>query len=422
MKATLAALATLAVAGTASAQSSLTLFGVMDAGISYYETKSNRYTNNPLMAAPLFAPDNVTRSKWAMSTGGNSGSRLGFRGTEDLGGGLAASFWLEAALANDTGLGTAPGGIIGFNRRSTLSLSGGFGEIRLGRDFTPIYTNDLIADPWVNSGVGATLFGSLGANLATLRGPGSPVAASDHYTRASNSIGYFLPPGLGGFYGQLMYGLPETVKLSNAPQAPSSTGRYFGGRFGYARGPVDVAIAYGSSQAADGLVAAALVNNKIDIASVIATYDFGPLKLYGELMQTQDKRESTSISAITRIKDKYKGGLIGVTVPVGPGQFRATYAKVKFDTGAEVAPLSVGSTDMDASSQKLALGYVYNLSKRTAFYATVAKVQIKDGQNNPVVMGSTTGGGLTYLSTGAGVQGYAPRSSMGYDFGFRHAF
>ncbi|MEJ8822728.1 hypothetical protein WKW80_11895 [Variovorax humicola] len=69
-----------------------------------------------------------------------------------------------------------------------------------------------------------------------------------------------------------------------------------------------------------------------------------------------------------------------------------------------------------------AFGYEYNLSKRTAIYATAAYIRVKDGQNNPAIMGAAIGGTAGYLSTGNGVSGYAPSSSKGYDFGTRHMF
>jgi predicted porin len=140
MKRIIAAALVLGCAGTASAQSSVTLFGVLDAGVSYYTSTSTFYNNTAHFVAPL--PD-VTRSQTVLSSSNTSPSRLGFRGTEDLGGGLTASFWLEAGLVNDTGAGSGPGGSFVFNRRSTVSLSGIFGEARLGRDFTPTYWNDL---------------------------------------------------------------------------------------------------------------------------------------------------------------------------------------------------------------------------------------------------------------------------------------
>src|ERR1700757_4650274 len=88
----LAALAALGMAGVASAQSSVTLFGVVDAAVSAYSNKSQPPAGN-----------SVTTSQTALTNSGYNSSRLGFRGTEDLGGGLAASFWLEAALNNDDG-------------------------------------------------------------------------------------------------------------------------------------------------------------------------------------------------------------------------------------------------------------------------------------------------------------------------------
>ena len=133
MKKSLIALAVLAAAGAASAQSSVTLFGVVDATLA-------------------FGSGSVADRTQLTNSGYNS-SRLGFRGTEDLGGGMSASFWLEAGVNNDDGTGAAHqhqqpgyrrrpcrhdgGQGLTFNRRSTVSLAGGWGELRLGRDYTP---------------------------------------------------------------------------------------------------------------------------------------------------------------------------------------------------------------------------------------------------------------------------------------------
>ena len=88
MKKSLIALAVLAAAGAASAQSSVTLFGIVDATLAY--GKANGTGGS---------------SKWQLTNSGYNSSRLGFRGTEDLGGGMSASFWLEAGLTNDNGTG-----------------------------------------------------------------------------------------------------------------------------------------------------------------------------------------------------------------------------------------------------------------------------------------------------------------------------
>ena len=114
MKKSLIALAVLAASGAAMAQSSVTLFGIVDTNVSYLDGVSNAAGTN-------------TDSKYGIGTSGNATSRLGFRGVEDLGGGLKAGFHLEGEIFGDDG--NASG--FNFQRRSTVSLAGGFGEVRL---------------------------------------------------------------------------------------------------------------------------------------------------------------------------------------------------------------------------------------------------------------------------------------------------
>ncbi|MDR6536412.1 porin [Variovorax soli] len=433
MRKSLVAMAALAAAGSACAQSSVTLFGVVDAAVSGYSAKSSFYSTSLLPAfPPAGQPDTVKRSQTALSNSGYNNSRLGFRGTEDLGGGLAASFWLESPLFNDSGA----AGLSTFGRRSTVSLSGGFGELRLGRDFTPSFWSDTVFDPMGATGVGTNLISSINSNLAiaasggTLNGGLS--GGTDSYVRTSNAIGYFLPPNLGGFYGQVQYALHENTKSTDVSGSPSRRGRYIGGRFGYGNGPLDVALAYGDSTAQDattttaaGLFASS-AERKIATTNLGASYDFGVLKLFGELSRVRDEAGTTvPVGTFGRVSfetsDKYDGALLGVSVPVGVGLLRAAYSRVKFKDDPGLQPPGLFAPNRDASAGKLALGYVHNLSKRTALYATLARIRIRNGQNNPAVMGATTGGSPAYLSTGTS-SGFAPRSATGYDFGIRHAF
>ncbi|QNK65112.1 porin [Variovorax sp. PAMC26660] len=422
MKKSLVALAALAVAGVASAQSSVTLFGVVDASISNYSTKSTWQPATPFAIQPFAVPAGRKQSQTSLANSGYNSSRLGFRGTEDLGGGLAASFWLESGISNDDGA----KGINNFNRRSTVSLSGGFGEVRLGRDYTPTFWNDTVFDPFGTNGVGTNLISNVNTRLASSAGPGSAVAASDNYVRTGNSIGYFLPPNLGGFYGQFQYALHENVKLSDTTSSPSSKGRYVGGRFGYANGPLDVAASYGQSTAADSASLTASQNRKINTFNLGASYDFGPVKLFGEYSAVKDKNQlGTPVAllglpylATTTQSDKYNGYLLGVTVPVGAGLIRASYSSVKYKNGAPQTFNFFNTNNGNARGNQLAIGYVHNLSKRTALYATLSRINLKNAYNNPAVMGATTGGSPAYLAGG----GYAPKSATGYDFGIRHAF
>jgi predicted porin len=354
MKKSLIALAVLAAAGAASAQSSVTLFGIVDATFSHGRGSIADRTQ-------------LTHS-------GYNSSRLGFRGTEDLGGGMSASFWLEAGVENDTGMGTATNtnnqasGVgaavagrqgLTFNRRSTVSLAGGWGEVRLGRDYTPQFWNLTVFDPFGTNGVGTTVAAQVGNAFTGVTA-----------IRASNSIGYFLPGNLGGFYGQAQVYLGENLKDGAATE---DDGRGVGLRVGFAQGPFNVALALSRTDYAAGDVRQ---NN------IAGQWDFGMAKLMGEF--SRDKNGTLT----------GKGGLIGALVPVGAGEVRAAVSRYKIDAAGE------------PQSTKLALGYVHNLSKRTALYTTVARVKNK-------------GGAATSL--GASVTA-ANASSTGFDFGVRHSF
>jgi predicted porin len=338
MKKSWITMAVLAVSGVASAQSSVTLFGVLDVGIS-------RVTGNGV-------------SRTGLSTGGANISRLGFRGTEDLGGGLAASFWLEAGLDVDTGLGKANGGL-DFNRRATVSLSGNFGEVRLGRDDAATFLNTLIFDPFLTNGVGGTnSFIMLGAPI-----------------QVSNTVSYFLPRDLGGFYGQVQYGFGE--QLSNA--ANSKQGNYAGGRFGYRAGALNASLATGKLKGATG-------PEDVKINNVGVSYDFGVVKPM--LLWASEKKGPVKITAVE----------LGATAPIGNGELRAQISR--YDT-------SPGSADW----RKVAVGYGYNFSKRTQVYGAVARLKNESGAQRAIGVQGLAAAGTTLGG-----------SSSGVEIGIRHSF
>lgn len=348
MKKSLIALAVLAASGAAMAQSSVTLFGIVDATYAY--------------------GSGSVANKSQLTNSGYNSSRLGFRGVEDLGGGMSASFWLEAGVNNDNGTGgnsslnnqganNSFGGLT-FNRRSTVSLNGGFGEVRLGRDYTPQFWNLTVFDPFGTNGVGTTQ--TLNSSL------GGPTTV-----RASNAIGYFLPGKLGGFYGQAQYYMGEN--LSNA--ANKKDGNGLAARVGYANGPINVALALSETKFLAG---------DIQAFNLGASYDLGMAKIMAHYNQDEIDNGAEG-----------KGFLIGGLIPMGAGEIRLAYSTYKIDT--------VGA---DPRSNKIALGYVHNLSKRTALYATYAHVSNKNGAASSL-NGSVTAAG---------------DNSNGYDFGIRHSF
>ncbi|WP_440532786.1 porin [Variovorax sp. YR566] len=403
MKKSLLVLAALAACGAASAQSTVTLFGVVDAAYRNVSNKSE--STNPF--GPFYS---VKASRTELANSGLNSSRLGFRGVEDLGGGLSASFWLESPITNDDGA----TGLSNFSRRSTVSLAGSFGEIRLGRDKTATVLNEEQFDPFADTGIGGSLI--IDANETSVSGTG--YGSNSTYKRAGNMVQYFLPRNLGGFYGNVGYSLHELTRTSPDSVAgadKTNTGRHIGGRVGYAAGPLDVAASYAQNDTSftTGTGAAAVARpGKIKTFNLGATYDFGVAKLFGEYSRSKDQRDPLNV--FTRVPDvDLTGYLIGVTVPIGPGQIRASYSQVKYDFN-RVPVLGVVNAP-DPKSNKLALGYVHNLSKRTALYGTIARVSNKNGAGN------TVGAGPSYVVAfnRAALQ---PKSSMGYEFGIRHAF
>jgi predicted porin len=408
MKKSLVALAALAVAGVASAQSSVTLFGVVDASITGFRVQSQ---------TPFGVT--VTKNQNTLSNSGENSSRLGFRGTEDLGGGLAASFWLEASLNNNNGTGNATGGGLDFDRRSTVSLSGAFGEVRLGKDYTPTFWSDTVFDPFGTNGVGTNII----ANASGFSSAGAATngfQANPSYVRAINSVGYFLPPNLGGFYGQLMYAFNNNTSydpgtLTPLPAINTRTGKYVGGRVGYATGPLDVALAYGQSTIASNYFAGSTTN--LDVWNVGASYDFGVAKLFGEYSNNKEKTDlaTNALNPFGIAHPGANGGLIGVTVPVGAGLIRASYGVVKYNN---INNLNFTNLNPNPDADKFSVGYIYNLSKRTSLYATFAYLKNKHGADLTV-----NGGPAPYEGTIPGGIGAAvPNKSMGYDLGISHAF
>lgn len=352
MKKTLLALGVLtAFAGAASAQSSVTLFGVLDVNMRSVKTGATRLSK--------------------MENDGISSSRFGIRGEEDLGNGLKAGFWLEAPISADTGAGNTTKF---FNRRSTVSLIGNFGEIRLGRDFTPTYTGYADYDVFGDNGIAAA--GKFDAPLGVTR-DSNATAGSGQGTRLGNQIAYFLPSNIGGIYGRAAVAAGEGT----------AGNKYVGGRLGYAAGPFDVSGSYGEYE-----VAPVQGDDKFSVASAGASYDLGVVKLSG--YYTQNKFANQKIASYG----------LGAIVPIGLGQIKAAYTRANA-SGRTAANANVDANDAD----QFALGYVYNLSKRTALYGTGVYVKNKAGA------AFVATGGPTLL---AGTD----RKSSGAEVGIRHSF
>jgi predicted porin len=359
MKKSLLALAVLgAYVGVASAQSSVTLYGTVDVAGRYVKADGQK-------------------RRYSEVTDGINSSQLGFRGVEDLGGGLRAGFTLLSSIGLDAGnIGSGQTTNKFWNRRSTVSLFGPFGEVRLGRDYTPTFWNQTIFDAYGTNGLGNSI------NVRQLYAG----------TRQDNTIGYFLPANIGGFYGQGMVGASEGATSGDR------AARYIGGRVGFAAGPFDIAVAASQERfGAVGTIGSSGLtgtNNAgtVPIGQSQKTYnvggqwDFGFAKLLGYY-----DREKLPAS-------KEDMGSISAVIPIGQSEVHVGYdrSKRKPNTGA--------STTVD----QIKATYQYNLSKRTALYATASRLDNKDA---------------TTLTLGGASGQTTPRGdSTGAEFGIRHFF
>ncbi|HET7864042.1 MAG TPA: porin [Burkholderiaceae bacterium] len=338
------------------AQSSVTVFGIVDAAV--------RYVKN----------DGVG-SVTSLASGGNSTSRVAFRGVEDLGSGLSARFLLEHGLLTDTGQQALASAF--WDRGAWVSLSSNaLGEVRLGRDYVPTYTNWVRFDPFSNVGVAGV--GNMLA--ASQTGPirGAFAANPNTLVRSNNSVQYLLPTGLGGVEGGLM------VAAGEGGTAAAGQDKLWGVRLGYATGPVVVSAAYdetrnditGEQDFKDGVVA--------------ASYDFGVLKLSGAWRRLE------------YVNSKQTNLLAAAVVPIGQGQIKMSYQKADLD--GRVGAVDVSNND----AYQIGLGYVHNLSKRSALYATYSRI---DNSGNATFV--VPGGAAGLVGGGA---------SSGVEAGLRHSF
>jgi predicted porin len=353
MKKSVLALAVLgAFASAASAQSSVTMFGLVDLNVMSVDNNDRTYS---------------------MGTDGMSSSRLGFRGVEDLGGGLKAGFWLEMGLAADTGRSAGVwgnGSTVGtgnelvFNRRATVSLSNRWGEMRLGRDYTATFWNWTVFDPFSTNGVGSA------GNLALGQDLQSALAGTTFGTlvRANNMVQYILPAGVfgPGLYGQIQVAAGEGANGN----------KFYGGRIGYAAGPFDVAGAYGLTDCLN--VACTIDATNWNIAG---SWNFGFMKLTGFFSSIEAEGNSRKASR--------ENWFVGGSMPFGQWNFKATYGGT-----------SGGDLLSDRDATQWAIGTDYNLSKRTALYGTWSSISNDGGRFSVSTQASTPPPSQSWNSNG----------------------
>jgi predicted porin len=280
-----------AFSGSAFAQSSVTVYGRVDLSVAQQAdaVKNNEVRNG-------------------------SGSRLGFRGTEDLGSGLKAVFHIEHRFNADDGTQSKAAF---WDGKAIVGLEGGFGRVTLGREDNPAYAlSQIVADPWGTDTVASNssiINGRIGTN------------------RYSNGVNYRFSASGFTFGAQVAEADGNTPVSGVAEKRPYSLGG------AWTNGPIVVGIGYENPADEDDYW-----------ATINGSYSFGFVKLgafFGTGRNGSDQ--------------KARSYLVSATAPIGQGELRASYGELKNT-----------STDVILDRQ-VSLGYHYALSKRTTIYADV---------------------------------------------------
>ncbi|RXZ36507.1 porin [Oxalobacteraceae bacterium CAVE-383] len=405
MKKSLLALAVLgSFAAAAQAQTSVTIYGVADAGV-FYQSKAGANNN----------------SLFAVNSGGLSGSRLGFKGTEDLGGGLKANFQLEMGYNLDSGSNAQQDGANNsgtlFGRTSTVGLSGGFGSVNVGRQTDFAYSGTAGGMATFSHAGYVNKFSSVDGNTqARLQGE-----------RTNNSIRYDMP-AFGGLNGGVMFGLGEQAGGGTAGQAWAAGLKYdngplaFGGSYYQSKAgttPADRNLINGGAApttpavVADGGALAGSTATKT--YTLGASYNFGFGKLYGNWSRV-NLLTGTGSATLTQT---FNSGTFGSSSANNKldlfeiGYNHNLTASLQLLTGYAHTNVSFINGTPQGKLNQIFIGTDYFLSKRTDLYAVGTYIRTSD-VTNPL--------NLTSSSTPTLQAGSTSQGAFGLGVGMRHTF
>ncbi|MDB5884173.1 MAG: porin, Gram-negative type [Polaromonas sp.] len=364
MKKSLIALAVLAASGASMAQSSVTLYGLVDA----YVGQTSREVTSSIPAS-----QSAKLKQTVVNPSGQNNSRWGLKGTEDLGGGMKALFVLEGGFNPDTGtfnnISNQGGGL--FGRQAWVGLQSSFGTVGLGRQY-PAY-DDL-------RGATNMIYDSNFATTGTVWGTG----LQDYQNRSSNAIKY-ISPDFGGFSGAVSYGFGENKTATADAEGVAAV------MVKYSNGPLMVGYAHQREKqvaggnlfgtgANVGVVAGPAAFNSTRKYNLLgASYDLGVAKLTGQYNQAKGQTGLT-----TSASDKEFN--VGVSVPFGAAAIAAGYSRSKSEAAGN-----------NNKGQGLSLLGTYALSKRTNLYTGYLVTKVESQNAATETKASTFGLGVKHL-------------------------
>ena len=348
MKKSIAALAVAStLCGWAQAQSAVNIYGIIDMG----------YVNER---------GGVAGSVGKITSGAQSGTRIGFKGTEDLGNGNKALFVLETSVRADQG---------GFNQANTpfgrqtfVGLQGDVGTLTLGRQYTPYFLAMNAADPFASGMAGSAL------NLFPNAGNGN---------RMNNSIKY-ATPNIDGFTGELAYGFGEV-------QGSTDKSRQIGASLGYIADAISIKLAHHNARNATG-------SDTAKNTLLGATWDLEVAKIFAAISENRGLASSAfpntdnpyGLAPAPVASSKTRDFLIGARIPVEKHAFLISY-------------ISKDDRVANNDANQFGLGYTYALSKQTNLYAAYARISNKNRASYTVGNNSEAGTGDKAINLGVRV-------------------
>ena len=375
-------------AGASYAQSSVTLYGILDAALTSAKVGQGVTLPGGTTATP-------STSVTQLASGVGPASRLGFRGVEDMGGGLKANFALEMGFGTDTG--DLQQGGSAFGRQSFVGLTKDSISLTLGRQYGPLFWAFVTADP-----LGGAYWGNVtnqaghGTNASVGSAPGSgtyqDTARVDNSAMVTWSAGPFTA---------------RVIAAAGNENATRDSGRQVGASLTYNQGPLMLNAGYTHMRTPDSMLpASAKSPDWMDEAVLSGGYDFGFARVFAGVYQFKGPRDHSvmvpqlAANPFAYDWDKSRTYWLGVTAPIGSGKLLLNVARHEYDY----------STRADGRSTTYAATYEYFLSKRTAVYASYGNVH-----NNSTARASLFG--ATTLVAG----GYGANLSA-LSFGLRHSF
>ena len=341
MKKSLVALALAGAFASAAQAQSIEMYGIVDMGF----VQESGGPTGPTSAGTAKGAINK------LTSGAQSGTRLGFKGTEDLGGGMKALFVLETGIAADKG---------GFNqansafaRQSFVGLQSDMGTVTMGRQYTPYFLTMLVGDPFAAGMAGAA------QNMLM---PGSNI-------RMDNAVKY-TSPVFSGFSAEAAYGFGEQVDSV-------VRSRQLGAFINYSGAPVNVRLGYLRKNTDLTTLTAQTKDKEISNWILAANWDIKVAKLFAAITNNDEGENAlTSGPNVKPSRAASKDYLIGAQIPFNNHTFIASY--IYKDGGS-------GTT---GDANQLAFGYTYTMSKRTNLYAAWGR--INNGTSIPLTVGNNS--------------------------------